>query len=72
MNAKNPLFAACDLQRPAAVEQLNILGEQIGVPVFAMPGEKDPVKVAKDALAQAKSENYDVAHRRYSRPPAYR
>lgn len=58
--AKNPLLAACDLQRPAAVEQLRILGEQIGVPVVAMPGETDPVKVAKIALAQAKSENYDV------------
>lgn len=58
--AKNPLLAACDLQRPAAVEQLRVLGEQIGVPVFILPGEKDPVKVAKEALAQAKKNNHDV------------
>ncbi len=58
--AKNLLLAACDLQRPAAVDQLCILGEQIGVPVCSIPGEKDPVKVAKAALAKAKSENYDV------------
>jgi signal recognition particle subunit SRP54 len=58
--AKNPLLAACDLQRPAAVDQLRILGDQIGVPVFTMPGETDPIKVAKYALAKAKNENFDV------------
>lgn len=57
---KNPLLAACDLQRPAAVDQLKTLGAQIGVPVFAIPGEKDPVKVAKAALAQAKKEGHDL------------
>ena len=51
---------ACDLQRPAAVEQLKTLGEQIDVPVFVIPGEKDPVKVAKAALAKAKSNNHDL------------
>ncbi len=58
--AKSPLLAACDLQRPAAVEQLRILGEQIGVPVVTVSGETDPVKVAQVALAKAKSENHDV------------
>jgi signal recognition particle subunit SRP54 len=58
--AKSPLLAACDLQRPAAVDQLRMLGEQIGIPVFFVPGEKDPVKVAKAALAKAKSDNHDV------------
>lgn len=57
---KNPLIAACDLQRPAAVEQLQTLGNQIGVPVFAISGEIDPVKVAKAALAEAKKNGNDV------------
>lgn len=59
-NCKNPLLVACDLQRPAAINQLQTLGAQIGVPVFTIPGEKDPVKVAQQALAQAKKENHDV------------
>lgn len=57
---KNPLLAACDLQRPAAVEQLRILGEQIDVPVFILPEEKNPVQVAKAALAHAKSHSHDL------------
>jgi signal recognition particle subunit SRP54 len=58
--AKNPLLAACDLQRPAAIEQLKTLGQQIGVPVFSLPGEKDPIRVAKEALKQAKEGNHDI------------
>ncbi len=58
--AKNPLLVACDLQRPAAVEQLKILGEQIGVKVFFIAGEKDPIYVAKEALKQARDGNHDV------------
>lgn len=58
--AKNPLLAACDLQRPAAIEQLKTLGQQIGVPVFSLLGEKDPIRVAKEALKQAKEGNHDV------------
>ena len=57
---KNPLLVACDLQRPAAVEQLKTLGTQINVPVFALDGEKDPVKVAKAALQKAKDDNCDL------------
>jgi signal recognition particle subunit SRP54 len=57
---KKSLLAACDLQRPAAVEQLKILGGQIGVEVFALEGEKSPVKVAKNALKAAKEGGYDV------------
>lgn len=57
---QNPLLAACDLQRPAAIDQLKALGNQIGVPVFTLPGEKDPVKVAKEALALAKKDGHDV------------
>lgn len=58
--AKNPLLAACDLQRPAAIEQLQTLGAQIHVPVFTIPGEKDPVKVAKAALEKTKNDHHDV------------
>jgi signal recognition particle subunit SRP54 len=58
--AKNPLLAACDLQRPAAIDQLKTLGQQIGVSVFSLPGEKDPIRVAKDALKQAKEGQHDV------------
>lgn len=58
--AKNPLLAACDLQRPAAIDQLQTLGQQIGVPVFYLPGEKDPIRVAKEALKQAKEGKHDV------------
>lgn len=57
---KNPLLAACDLQRPAAVEQLKALGSQIGVPVFALPGETDPVKVAQAALKEARKNSHDL------------
>lgn len=59
-NCRNPLLVACDLQRPAAVEQLKLLGEQIGVSVFALPNEKDPVKVAKAALEHARSSHHDL------------
>ena len=57
---QNPMIAACDLQRPAAIEQLKVLGAQIGATVFTLPGEKDPVKVAKEALAQAKRNGNDL------------
>jgi signal recognition particle subunit SRP54 len=57
---KNPLLAACDLQRPAAIDQLKTLGQQIGVPVFSLAGEKDPINVAKQALKQAKEGQHDV------------
>ncbi|MBA3957898.1 MAG: signal recognition particle protein [Parachlamydiaceae bacterium] len=57
---KKPLLAACDLQRPAAVAQLQTLGEQIGVPVMVLQGEKNPVAVAKAALERAKSEGFDL------------
>lgn len=55
-----PLLAACDLQRPAAIEQLRVLAKQIDVPVFAIDGEQDPIKVAKAALEKTKSEAFDL------------
>jgi signal recognition particle subunit SRP54 len=57
---KTPLMVACDLQRPAAIQQLKTLGEQIGVPVFSMEGETDPVKVAKAALIEQKNKEHDL------------
>ncbi len=49
---KNPLLVALDLQRPGAIEQLKILGGQINVPVFSLPNEKNPVRIAKAALLE--------------------
>ena len=54
------LLAACDTFRPAAIQQLMTLGEQIGVPVYTEEGEKDPIRIAKNAVAHAKSEGYSV------------
>ena len=56
---KRPLMAACDVQRPAAIKQLQVLGAQIDVPVFSIEGEKDPVKIAKEAIAHAKKHGND-------------
>ena len=54
------LLAACDTFRPAAIEQLKVLGESIEVTVFTEDGEKDPVKIARDAIAKAKADGYSV------------
>jgi signal recognition particle subunit SRP54 len=51
---KNPLLVACDVYRPAAIEQLKVLGTQINVPVFADEAEKNPVVIAEKAIKQAK------------------
>ena len=56
----NPLLAACDTFRPAAMEQLRVLGEQIGVPVHTEPEAKDPVPVALNAIQEAKAKGHDV------------
>jgi len=57
---KKPLMVACDLQRPAAVDQLSILAGQVGADVFKIEGEKNPVKVARKAVNHAKSTGCDV------------
>lgn len=57
---KKPMVAACDLQRPAAVEQLRTLCEQADIDFFSIASESDPVKVAKGALEKAKTENCDL------------
>ena len=57
---RRPMLVACDLQRPAAVEQLTIVGEQAGVPVFRLEGEKNPVRVARQAVTWAQQNDRDV------------
>lgn len=56
---KRPLMAACDVYRPAAIKQLQVLGNQINVPVFSIEGENDPVKIAKAAIEHAKQHGND-------------
>ena len=57
---KRPLLAACDTFRPAAMEQLRVLAEQVEVPIYLEEGAKDPVQVALHAIAEAKAKSYDV------------
>jgi signal recognition particle subunit SRP54 len=57
---KNPLLVACDVYRPAAIDQLHVLGEQLGVEVYSNKEEKNPVKIAQDAIAHAKSKSFNV------------
>lgn len=57
---RNVMLVAADLVRPAAIAQLQVLGEKAGVPVFTIPGEKDPVKVASQAVAKAKHDLVDT------------
>ena len=57
---KKPLLVACDVYRPAAIEQLRVLGEQIEVPVYSDETTKDPVKIALDAIKQAKANGNDI------------
>ena len=56
----NPLLAACDTFRPAAMEQLRVLGEQVGVPVYMELGATNPVEVARHAIQEAKAKAHDV------------
>ncbi len=57
---RKPLLAACDVYRPAAVEQLRVLAEQIGVPIYMEPTSQDPVKIAQNAIIEARSKGYDT------------
>ena len=54
------LLAACDTFRPAAIEQLKVLGDSIEVPVFTIEGEKDPIRIAQEAVKKAKAEGFPV------------
>ena len=57
---RNPLLVACDVYRPAAIDQLKVLGEQIGVPVYSEPESKDPVQIALNAIKEAKAKSYNL------------
>ncbi|MDR1408432.1 MAG: signal recognition particle protein [Tannerella sp.] len=57
---KKPLLAACDVYRPAAIEQLRVLGTQIGVPVYSEEGNKDPVAIARHAILEARKNGCDL------------
>ena len=57
---KRPLLVARDVYRPAAIDQLKVLGEQINVPVYTEPDSKNPVEIAKNAIQYAKAHNYDL------------
>ena len=58
--SKNPLLVACDVYRPAAINQLHVVGEQIGVEVFSDQGNMDPVAIATKAVAHAKANGFNV------------
>jgi signal recognition particle subunit SRP54 len=57
---KNPLLVACDVYRPAAIEQLKVVGEAVGVDVYTEEGNRDVVSIAQNAIRKAKTENYNV------------
>ena len=57
---KKPLLVACDVYRPAAINQLQVVGEQIGVPVYTEEGNTDPVEIAANAIRKAKQEEYNL------------
>jgi signal recognition particle subunit SRP54 len=57
---RKPMLVAADLQRPAAIEQLHVIGEQLGIAVFSQPGATDPVAVCQAAVKQAKDQSVDV------------
>ena len=57
---RNPLLVACDVYRPAAIDQLKVLGEAIGVPVYSEPESKDPVQITLNAIKEAKAKSYNL------------
>ena len=58
--ARRPLLVACDVYRPAAIEQLKVLGQQIDVPVYSEEGNKNPVEIARNAISYAKTNHNDL------------
>ncbi len=57
---KNPLLVACDVYRPAAIQQLHVVGESVGVPVYSEPENKNVVEIANNAIREAKAKSYNV------------
>ena len=58
--SKKPLVVACDVYRPAAINQLTVVAEQVGVSIYKEPENNDPVQIAKNAIAYAKANSHDV------------
>lgn len=59
-NKSKPLLVACDVYRPAAIDQLKVLGEQLDIPVYTMPGMKEPRIIANQAIGYAQKQGYDL------------
>jgi len=59
-NGKKPMLCACDIYRPAAIDQLEVVGQSVDVPVFTMRDTKDPAKIAKAAIKEAEVKGYNV------------
>ena len=57
---RKPLLVACDVYRPAAIEQLKVIGEQVEVPVYSEPDSKNPVQIAQNAIKEAKAKGHDL------------
>ena len=57
---KSPLLVACDVYRPAAIQQLHVVGESVGVPVYSEPDNKNVVEIAQNAIREARQKNYNV------------
>ena len=57
---RKPLLVACDVYRPAAIDQLTVLAEQIGVPIYSEPENKNPIEIAQHAIEEAKAKKYNL------------
>ena len=57
---RKPMLVACDVYRPAAIEQLKVVGETVGVPVYSEPGNMNPVEIARNAIKEAKLKEYNL------------
>ena len=57
---RRPLLVACDVYRPAAIEQLKVVGETVGVPVYSEPGNMNPIEIALNAVREAKQKEYNL------------
>ena len=69
---KHPLLVSTDVRRPAAIEQLNVVGKQAGVRVHDPAGDLDPVRRASGAMTEARNSGFDTRDRRHRRPAPYR
>ena len=67
-----PMLVAADLQRPAAIDQLHVIGKQLGVPVYSDPGNTNPVKVCQAGVAKAEQEGARVTHFGHRWPSRHR